>query len=293
MWRPSLTAAEKMRHSNITSSVVTVEVSIARVAERAVTLADHVEDRILEAGAQENLAECCFWTGSLRTARPYFERALALCEEMSSPALIRAYGFDLSTIPPCHLGILELLQGWPERAMQWERRTIERARSSSHPYSQALGLMVASWQRSLRGDPEATSECLIQARQICDEYGLHEVAGLVKQLDGWSHFWRGERALGIAEMNEAIQDLNAVGSFNQSPLRLVLLAEMQLESGDIQAAETLIKEALETLKLTNEGWCEPEVYRIAAKVTLTKPDENQTVAEGYLTGSVFATLPVL
>jgi class 3 adenylate cyclase len=74
-----------------------------KLAERAVALADRVQDPILEAGAQENLGECYFWTGDLRAAKPRFERMLALCEELSPLALIRAYGFDLSTVSPLYL----------------------------------------------------------------------------------------------------------------------------------------------------------------------------------------------
>jgi predicted ATPase len=143
-------------------------------------------------------------------------------------------------------------------------------------------LVAASWQRHLRGKPEARIECLRRASEICDEYEFHEVAGWVKQLESWSYFSRGERALGIAAMNEAIQTLNAVGSLIFSPLRFTLLAEMQLESGDIQAAETLIEDALKTLKLTKEGWYEPEAYRIAAKVMLKKPGSGLIAAETYL-----------
>jgi tetratricopeptide (TPR) repeat protein len=252
------------------------------LAERAVTLADSGKDRILEIGAQDNVAECCLWSGDLRTARPYFARAVALCAEMSQTELIKAYGFDLWTIPSSLLGLVELLLGWPERGEQLVRRTIERARSNSHPYSQALGLVVVSLQRSLRGDPEQASECLIPARLLSDEYGLHEIVGWVKQLDGWSHFWQGERALGLAEMKEAIEILNSVGSLITSSWRLGLLAEMQVETGDITAADTLVKEAFETLEFTKDRWCESEVYRIAAKVALNEPGGDQIAAEGYL-----------
>ena len=69
------------------------------MAEQAVALADRVRDQILEAGAQENLGECCLWTGDLRTARACFERALALCEGVLPPALTQVYGFDLSILP--------------------------------------------------------------------------------------------------------------------------------------------------------------------------------------------------
>jgi ATP/maltotriose-dependent transcriptional regulator MalT len=196
--------------------------------------------------------------------------------------LIRAYGFDLSTASLFFLGIVDLLLGWPGRGIQLEQRTIERARSNSHPYSQATGLVTASIQRWLRGDPGATSEIVIPARQICHEYGFHEFAGIAKQAHASIHFQQGEQALAIAEMTEAIRDLDALGSFIWLSLQFMLLAEMQLESGEILAAETLIKDALESLNLRNTCWCEPEIYRIAARVMLKKPDRDPVAAEGYL-----------
>ena len=61
-----------------------------------------------------------------------------------------------------------------------------------------------------------------------------------------------------------------------------MLAEMQLENGDIQAAERLIKDTLKTLTLTKESWYEPEAYRIAAQVILKRPGGDPIAAETYL-----------
>jgi predicted ATPase len=83
-------------------------------------------------------------------------------------------------------------------------------------------------------------------------------------------------------MTEAIRELDTFGSFFLSSLRFMLLAEMQLESGEIQTAEMSIKEAIESLNLRNACWCEPEIYRVAARVRLEKRDGNPIAAEGYL-----------
>src|SRR5262249_49612708 len=111
---------------------------------------------------------------------------------------------------------------------------------------------------------------------------FHELTGLAKQIHGWSHFWQGERAFGSAEMREAHHEMNAVGAFIFWPCRSVLLAEMELENGNAGAAETLVKEAMERRKSTEEGWYEPEDYRIAAKVMLKKLDRDPIAAEQYL-----------
>ena len=52
------------------------------------------------------------------------------------------------------------------------------------------------------------------------------------------------------------------------PWRLILLGEMKAEIGEIQAAETLVEQALEKVNLSQGTWCLPEVYRVAVKVVL-------------------------
>jgi predicted ATPase len=128
-------------------------------------------------------------------------------------------------------------------------------------------------------DPTTPFELLVSAFQVYAEYGFHEVSGWVKQLDGWMKFRRGERASGIAQMREAIEELRALSSFVMSTWRLVLLADMQLEAGDIHSAEATAAEAVENLERTREGWCEPEVYRVGAGVLLRKPEPDPGAAE--------------
>jgi len=131
----------------------------------------------------ENLAEFDFWTGNLPRAAVHFERTLAECENASPPALIRMYGFDLWILTAPFLSLVQQLMGQPVRAIDLERHAIQRACSSSHPYSHAFGLQMAAVPRWARRDIKATSEILIQAHQICKEYGFHEIGGLVKQFN--------------------------------------------------------------------------------------------------------------
>jgi hypothetical protein len=127
-------------------------------------------------------------------------------------------------------------------------------------------LVIADWMvHQLRGD---LSFDYVQVSKDCEEHGIYEVAGWATQFSGWCDFWRGERTQGIAKMTEAIGKLSAVGSLNMSPWRLIVLGEMKAEIGEIQAAETLVEQALEKVNLSQGTWCLPEVYRVAVKVVL-------------------------
>src|SRR5262249_51646200 len=87
---------------------------------------------------------------------------------------------------------------------------------------------------------------------------------------------------GIAKMTEAIEKLNALNSFIMSPWRLILLAEMKTEIGEIQGAQTLVEQALEKLNISGEGWYMTEVYRVTAKVVLCNSSADPNLAERHL-----------
>jgi tetratricopeptide (TPR) repeat protein len=237
---------------------------------------------MLESGAWSNLAETYYWLGDVQTARVHAERAIALCDNISPQAVIRSCGFDQWILTSSILSTINMILGRPDQSIQWERLIVERARSSSHPLSQALGMMGAGFSAQIRGDLNAASEYAAPARQICEEYGFHEISGFATHIAGWACFWQGERARGIAEMKDATEKMPALGSFNGSSWRLALLAEARVELGEWQAAEASCAEAFDLIKQTNEGWCQAELHRVAATAILAKPSGDLSAAEELL-----------
>ena len=249
------------------------------LAEPAAEQIKDLQDPILQACTLENLAEYYFWSGDLKKARPYFERELAICETTPPSALIRSVGYDLWMAPAIFLSTTKVLMGWPDRAMELPNHT--RVESSAHPYSRLWGSVILNGMvHQLRGDLSNFEYALFS--KDCEEHGFYEMFGWLSHFGGWCDFSSGETANGIAKMTEGIEQLNAVNSFLMLPWRLTLLGEMKVEMGEIQAAETLVEQALEKLNLSGEGWILPEVYRVAAKVALCKSPGNPNLAEEYL-----------
>ena len=122
------------------------------LAERAIALAQGVPDQIQEGGAWYNLAESLFWSGDLLTAKARSEKAWEMLEGVPPELLVSLFGFDLWMLNSWLLGAVELLLGRPDRSLDWENRLLERAGSSSHVFSKAIGIFVASWTASLRRD---------------------------------------------------------------------------------------------------------------------------------------------
>ena len=165
--------------------------------------------------------------------------------------------------------ITDLIVFEPEKTIEWERRIASRAGASKHPYSKALGLLFVQQAAVLRGgDHELIHAGLTSVRQLCDEYGFPEVRGWVEQFHAYARFWHGDAEGALREMIDAIERLDKVGSLVRSSWRFAALAQIQHRLGNYDAAEAAIAMALESIERTEERWCEPEVYRIAAEIAL-------------------------
>jgi predicted ATPase len=257
-----------------------------QLAERAIALAQSIGDQIQEAGAWHNLAESCFWSGDLVAAKQWCEKALGLLADVPPELLVSSFGHDLWMISSHIAGIVELILGRPDCLVEWENRLIERAGSSTHIYSKALGMVAASWITAIRRDLGKARDRARIGREICEEHGFPELRNLAMGYEGYSRFWQGEREIGLAQQKRAIEELEALGTRNRSSWRMAWLAESQLQLGDLGAAESSLERAFEIVKETGEGWAEPEVHRVMAEMILRKPGADMPAAQRHFEEAV-------
>jgi len=252
---------------------------------RAVAIAQTLENPVLEFVAWHNLGETYYWSGDLEAARNHLERALAKSDGVSPEEIIRevGVGYDWWTNTASLLNETTLVLGLPDlRAISIDR-IAERARSSTHPLTRAIGLMMAVFTDHLRGGlGHFGLECLRECRTLSDDHGFSEVLALLDQMEGFDRFGRGERAEGIAQMESAIEKLDGLDSRMMSSWRLALLAAAQVEVGDYDTAQATCRKGLELMEQTAERWCASELYRIAAEIALRKSAPDLEVAEHHM-----------
>jgi predicted ATPase len=117
------------------------------------------------------------------------------------------------------------------------------------------------------------------ARELSEEHGFPDVLNVAIWIEGYVHFWQGEREVGLVEQKLAIDTLEAAGSRVMSSWRMAYLAEAQLQLGELEAAKFSLERAFEIVKETGEGWAEPEIRRIAAEAILRRSRADLVAAE--------------
>ena len=59
----------------------------------------------------------------------------------------------------------------------------------------------------------------------------------------------------------------------------MLLAEVQIELEDYEAARASVAKGLKNLEWTKAFWCQPEIYRVAGELERQRPSGDRAVAE--------------
>ena len=249
------------------------------LAERAIALAQSARNQIQEGGAWYNLAESLFWSGDLLAAKARSEKALEMLAGVPPELLVSLFGFDLWMLSSFILGAVESLLGRPDRSLDWEHRLLARAGSSSHLFSKAFGMSLVSLNATVRRDLSNAKDRARMARELSEEHGFPDVLNVAIWIEGYVHFWQGEREVGVVQQKLAIDTLEAAGSRVMSSWRMAYLAEAQLQLGELEAAESSLERAFEIVKETGEGWAEPELHRVAAEAILRRPSADLVAAE--------------
>jgi len=239
--------------------------------------------------AWHNLGETYYWSGDLEAARNNLERALGKSDGVSPEEIISevGVGYDWWTNTAQLSHITRLVLGLPDLLAISIDRIAERARSSTHPLTRAIGLMMAVFTAHFRdGLGDFGLGCLRECRTLSDDHGFSEVLALLDQVEGFDRFRRGERAEGIAQMESAIQKLDGLDSRIMSSWRLALLAVAQVEVGHHDTAQATCKGGLELMERTGEWWCASELHRITAEIELSKPAADLEAAERHLRSAI-------
>jgi tetratricopeptide (TPR) repeat protein len=242
-----------------------------QLAERAIALAQSVDDQVQEAEAWYNLGESFFRSGDLLAAKARCQKVSELLAAVPSELLVQLFGCDMWIVSCWVVGNAELILGRPDRSLEWENRVVECTGSSSHMYSKALAMFAVSQIAAVKRDLSNAKDYARIARELSEEHGFAEVLNWAISSEGYVHFWQEEKELGVTQQKLANEKLEALGSRVFSSWRMACLAEAQLQIGELEAADSSLERAFEIVKETGEGWAEPEIHRIAAEAILHKP----------------------
>jgi DNA-binding SARP family transcriptional activator/tetratricopeptide (TPR) repeat protein len=251
--------------------------SAQEIAARYVSLARKAQDVQLSAAGQFLLGGILVNCAPLQ-ARQHLQDALSYCDNTPNYRPFFDFGPELRVFARAHLSLALWLLGFPDQAMEENRRNIAIAEEISHPFSQALALAYSAIQHQYRGEPETAAELAGAAAAVCHKHGFRYYLSWTPIIRGWAHARQGALAEGLVEMRDGFAALRATGALLRGPYYLSLMAETCRQMGRLEEGWNYITEAFALGQRSKETWFKPELDCIKGDILLDRGDKAEAEA---------------
>jgi class 3 adenylate cyclase/predicted ATPase len=250
------------------------------LAEHALQLAQQRADPVTRLRAHHALAFVMSFQGDLAAARPHFEHALALYTAQPHPVQ-NDVGVDYGVQIPSILAWLMEVLGYPDQALRWNQEALTRAREQAHAYTLVEALIHSAYLHQFRREAPATQAHAAAAITLATEQGVPgwEATGTV--LHGWALVAQGHSAQGLAQMQQGLSALQAIGIEVGRPYFLAHLAAAYGMRGQPEVGLQVLAEASATARTTGEAIFESERYRLRGELVLEQAVPDTHAAETY------------
>ena len=224
--------------------------------------------------------------GEFQPAREHFEQTIALSDVRDKQPL-----YSLYMVEPRAASILLLswdlwLLGYPDQSLSRVSEALSLAKGLSQPYTIAFAHYMTSVVHLLRGDPDralaSAEESLEMSRE--QRFSLYETLSMISRGRALGELGR----LGEAktEIKRGIDEARRSGVGFMLPMMESWRADIHAQSGDNEAALSIVEQTLSDLNdVTGRAW-EAELYRQRAQLLLALNGARVSEAEAYLKDAI-------
>jgi len=178
------------------------------------------------------------------------------------------YGQDPGVVYPAYAAIAQWCLGFPDRARNKSRESLNLAKALDQPFSLAFALGMSSFVHHLCREEDIVLKRASSTLKLSTEKGFAQwiVPGII--LRGWALTHQGQEDAEITAMQQAFDGWRATGATLVSPYFLLMLADVYAVTGQTEAGLASLAEALILIQNHGERWIEAEVYRMQGELLL-------------------------
>ena len=222
-----------------------------------------------------------FYLGDYAAARTYLEQGITLIDPTAQRALaLRSNVTTGVTWCLVHTALTLWCLGYPAQARRRSQEALALALALTHPLSLATVRHWTAWLHQRRRDVAAVQEQAEALLALATAQGFPLHVGHGTCWLGWALAMQGQGETDIAQMQQGLQDILALGQTLAAPGGLVPLAEAAEHAGQIEEGLRLLDEALAALERSRRNDLRAEVYRLQGALRLRRaiPDIAQAEA---------------
>ncbi len=218
--------------------------------------------------------------GELIEAKHELERSISIVAEDRDAGSTSTYGQNAQVHSQAMLSQALFCLGDVEQALRVGREALLALDDLRHPHSTAITIGYIGG--NVFGYIGATRHLLREAQRllaVCEQHDLPGFRPHALGFLGWGLAQSGQYAEGVALMERAIREFDAIDYKLALGAHLTNLAEALRRMGRLDEARAYSARAIDNLRDKNAGWAEAEILRVDALIEhdLSQGDATETV----------------
>ncbi len=240
----------------------------AEVAQEALAAAERTGDAFDLLSAHDLAGESSFFQGHFSQALQHFEQSMRLYNPREHGSLAYTVGQDRGVHAHGYAAWCHAHLGHLARALAVSAQAVALAKRVEHPLSLADALFFAGFVHLQCGDLDRTRECTGELVGLAEQLGFPSYLGLGRFYRGWARVESGEGEAGIAEMQQALVELAAIGSGLGAPQFLAVLAAGLTKFGRHDEALRALVLGVARAEQQGQHFYDAELHRLRAEILL-------------------------
>lgn len=237
-----------------------------KLAEKACTLAQQLENPRWQAETCGMLGVALMQFGEWAASRSCLEEALAGYNVQSDNASTLFHDQPIHLTHRRHLARVLWHLGYPDQALEQMNETLALAQATSHPYSLTNLHIYAAWIYQYRREVWLMQAPAQTAVNLCQQFGYSSSLFQSMILVGWALVQQGQASEGIACLKTSFAAWRSYNSHDHWPAYIALSAEAYGQVGQPVEGLLIVEEALAIVEVTEQGFVEPELYRLKGEL---------------------------
>ena len=246
-----------------------------KVAQRALDMAQRIDDAGLITWARQCLAFNSLLRGELAQSRQQWEQSMTL-ENMLTPLSLSIRQIDARVASRTFNAIVYWLLGYADKATQLAQEAIRIGETLNHPASLATawsigGGLLDIFRQNFQTLPERVTTVL----QLTNKYELALEQASTTIFHGQLLAHQGRVQDGIQMMYRGLAARQAAGVIASESLYMGLLAAVYNAAGRPKPAQHALSEAIMSVRETGERFWEAELYRQVGEALMQNEPQTQ------------------
>lgn len=219
-----------------------------------------------------------YFRGEPRHAQRHFDAAVGSWSADEHRSFLHVFGQDASIASMALGGMTRWLLGRPAEAIATSRAAVARARELGHPFSLAFAMSFYGYNLVQRRERSTLEPVAQELGELVREQGLSVWMPSSLVLAGWA---KEDPREAIEMIRVGMMEGARLGSRIGAPFYIAMLADRQLEAGDLDDARMTTQMALTVADETQNHYWDVELHRMLGDIQLRAGGDIESATSAY------------